>query len=74
LCDLQFPGGELDRVVGPPISISDRVQPVGSLVVFERSVFRILSMIMWVAPVGAVGAIAAVVGATGAAALTARPC
>lgn len=32
---------------------------------FERVVFRVLSMIMWVAPIGAFGAIAAVVGATG---------
>jgi aerobic C4-dicarboxylate transport protein len=31
----------------------------------ERLVFRIMSMIMWVAPIGAFGAIAAVVGATG---------
>jgi aerobic C4-dicarboxylate transport protein len=31
----------------------------------QRLVFRILSMIMWVAPVGAFGAIAAVVGAAG---------
>jgi aerobic C4-dicarboxylate transport protein len=35
----------------------------------QRLVFRILSMIMWVAPVGAFGAIAAVVGETGWAAL-----
>jgi len=32
---------------------------------FERLVFRVLSMIMWVAPIGAFGAIAAVVGETG---------
>src|SRR5206468_12561959 len=31
----------------------------------QRLVFRILTMIMWAAPVGAFGAIAAVVGATG---------
>jgi aerobic C4-dicarboxylate transport protein len=31
----------------------------------QRLVFRILSMIMWLAPVGAFGAMAAVVGATG---------
>lgn len=31
----------------------------------QKLVFRILAMIMWVAPVGAFGAIAAVVGATG---------
>jgi Na+/H+-dicarboxylate symporter len=31
----------------------------------ERLVFRVLAMIMWVAPIGAFGAIAAVVGSTG---------
>jgi aerobic C4-dicarboxylate transport protein len=36
---------------------------------FQRLVFRILAMIMWVAPIGAFGAIAAVVGATGVDAL-----
>jgi aerobic C4-dicarboxylate transport protein len=36
---------------------------------FERLVFRVLAMIMWVAPIGAFGAIAAVVGETGVAAL-----
>jgi len=36
----------------------------------QRVVFRILSMIMWAAPVGAFGAIAAVVGETGIDALT----
>jgi aerobic C4-dicarboxylate transport protein len=36
---------------------------------FERLVFRVLSMVMWVAPIGAFGAIAAVVGATGWSAL-----
>ncbi|MFD7918795.1 cation:dicarboxylate symporter family transporter [Streptomyces sp. NPDC059740] len=35
----------------------------------QKLVFRILSMIMWVAPVGAFGAMAAVVGATGVDAL-----
>ncbi|WP_010475557.1 C4-dicarboxylate transporter DctA [Streptomyces somaliensis] len=35
----------------------------------QRLVFRILAMIMWVAPVGAFGAIAAVVGSTGVDAL-----
>ena len=38
---------------------------------FERLVFRVLSMIMWLAPVGAFGAIAAVVGETGWSALVA---
>jgi len=38
---------------------------------FERVVFRVLSMIMWLAPIGAFGAMAAVVGATGWSALVA---
>jgi aerobic C4-dicarboxylate transport protein len=38
---------------------------------FERLVFRVLAMIMWVAPIGAFGAIAAVVGATGWSAIVA---
>lgn len=37
----------------------------------QKLVFRILSMIMWLAPIGAFGAIAAVVGETGADALKA---
>jgi aerobic C4-dicarboxylate transport protein len=36
---------------------------------FQRLVFRVLAMVMWVAPIGAFGAIAAVVGATGVDAL-----
>jgi len=32
---------------------------------FQRLVFKVLSMIMWAAPIGAFGAMAAVVGATG---------
>ncbi len=32
---------------------------------FQKLVFRILVMILWVAPIGAFGAIAAVVGETG---------
>jgi aerobic C4-dicarboxylate transport protein len=51
-------------------SIGERAQPIlrgiGHL---QRLVFKILAMIMWVAPVGAFGAIAAVVGATGIGAL-----
>jgi aerobic C4-dicarboxylate transport protein len=35
----------------------------------QRLVFRVLAMIMWVAPIGAFGAIAALVGAAGGAAL-----
>ncbi|MFG1927330.1 cation:dicarboxylate symporter family transporter [Cryptosporangium sp. NPDC048952] len=38
---------------------------------FQKLVFRVLAMIMWVAPIGAFGAIAAVVGETGWDALTA---
>src|SRR3981189_2929116 len=37
----------------------------------QRLVFRVLSMIMWVAPIGAFGAMAALVGASGWSALTA---
>ncbi|PKW27830.1 cation:dicarboxylate symporter family transporter [Phycicoccus duodecadis] len=36
---------------------------------FQKLVFRLMAMIMWVAPVGAFGAMAAVVGATGLQAL-----
>ncbi|XXF75951.1 cation:dicarboxylase symporter family transporter [Myxococcaceae bacterium GXIMD 01537] len=36
---------------------------------FQRLVFKVLAMVMWVAPVGAFGAMAAVVGATGVDAL-----
>ncbi|WP_369254724.1 cation:dicarboxylate symporter family transporter [Geodermatophilus amargosae] len=36
---------------------------------FQKLVFRILAMVMWVAPIGAFGAIAAVVGETGVDAL-----
>ncbi|MER7668504.1 cation:dicarboxylase symporter family transporter [Kitasatospora sp. NPDC096128] len=48
--------------------------PVGAPVLrgvehLQRLVFRIMSMIMWVAPIGAFGAMAAVVGATGVDAL-----
>jgi aerobic C4-dicarboxylate transport protein len=51
-------------------SIGQQAEPIlrgiGHL---QRLVFKILAMIMWVAPIGAFGAIAAVVGATGVAAL-----
>ena len=40
------------------------------IAVFQRVVFKVLAMIMWVAPIGAFGAIAAVVGETGADALS----
>jgi aerobic C4-dicarboxylate transport protein len=43
-----------------------RGEPIlGAIRHLERLVFRIMAMIMWVAPVGAFGAIAAVVGAAG---------
>ena len=35
------------------------------IAVFQRVVFKVLAMIMWLAPIGAFGAIAAVVGETG---------
>jgi aerobic C4-dicarboxylate transport protein len=38
---------------------------LGAVSHLQRLVFRVLAMIMWVAPVGAFGAIAAVVGSTG---------
>ncbi|MET0589687.1 MAG: cation:dicarboxylase symporter family transporter [Naasia sp.] len=38
---------------------------VDAIKVFQAIVFRILSMVLWVAPIGAFGAIAAVVGKTG---------
>jgi aerobic C4-dicarboxylate transport protein len=48
-----------------------RGEPVIAAVgVLQRVVFKVLAMIMWLAPVGAFGAIAAVVGATGVDALT----
>ncbi|BAL91071.1 putative sodium:dicarboxylate symporter [Actinoplanes missouriensis 431] len=37
--------------------------------IFQKLVFRILAMLMWLAPIGAFGAMAAVVGATGVDAL-----
>ncbi|GAB3241812.1 cation:dicarboxylate symporter family transporter [Kineosporia babensis] len=42
---------------------------LGAISVIQKLVFRILAMIMWLAPIGAFGAIAAVVGATGVDAL-----
>ncbi|MEU5907511.1 cation:dicarboxylase symporter family transporter [Micromonospora sp. NPDC047467] len=47
-----------------------RGEPVLSAIgVIQRVVFKVLAMIMWLAPVGAFGAMAAVVGATGVDAL-----
>ncbi|MFC4069204.1 cation:dicarboxylate symporter family transporter [Actinoplanes subglobosus] len=51
-------------------SLGDRSAPVlRAIGLFQRLVFRILAMLMWLAPIGAFGAIAAVVGATGTDAL-----
>jgi aerobic C4-dicarboxylate transport protein len=51
-------------------TLGDRSEPVlRAIGVFQRLVFRILAMLMWLAPIGAFGAIAAVVGATGTDAL-----
>jgi len=38
---------------------------LGAIRHFESLVFKIMAMVMWVAPIGAFGAIAAIVGATG---------
>ncbi|NAZ83402.1 cation:dicarboxylase symporter family transporter [Kineococcus sp. R8] len=44
---------------------------LGAIEVIQKVVFKILAMVMWVAPIGAFGAIAAVVGETGVDALKA---
>ncbi|HEU5475164.1 MAG TPA: cation:dicarboxylase symporter family transporter [Actinophytocola sp.] len=52
------------------LSLGSHGKPILTVIeYFQRLVFRILSMIMWTAPIGAFGAIAAVVGSTGLAAL-----
>jgi aerobic C4-dicarboxylate transport protein len=51
-------------------SMGERGEPIIRAVsVFQRLVFKILAMVMWLAPIGAFGAMAAVVGATGVDAL-----
>jgi aerobic C4-dicarboxylate transport protein len=51
-------------------SLGSRGEPVlRAIQVLQRVVFKVLAMIMWLAPIGAFGAIAAVVGATGVDAL-----
>ncbi|WP_436529072.1 cation:dicarboxylate symporter family transporter [Actinoplanes sp. HUAS TT8] len=51
-------------------SMGERAQPVlNAIGVFQRLVFRVLAMLMWLAPIGAFGAIAAVVGSAGVDAL-----
>ncbi|MDP9844365.1 aerobic C4-dicarboxylate transport protein [Streptosporangium lutulentum] len=52
------------------LAMGERATPIlNGIGHIQRLVFRILSMIMWAAPVGAFGAMAAVVGATGVDAL-----
>ncbi|ASW53908.1 cation:dicarboxylate symporter family transporter [Plantactinospora sp. KBS50] len=47
-------------------SLGSRGEPViNAIAALQRVVFKVLAMIMWVAPIGAFGAMAAVVGATG---------
>ncbi|AGZ45307.1 cation:dicarboxylate symporter family transporter [Actinoplanes friuliensis] len=47
-------------------SLGAKGEPIIRVVsVFQRLVFKILAMVMWLAPIGAFGAMAAVVGATG---------
>jgi aerobic C4-dicarboxylate transport protein len=51
-------------------AMGERARPIlNGITHIQRLVFRILAMIMWLAPIGAFGAMAAVVGETGADAL-----
>src|SRR5690349_1449472 len=51
-------------------SMGSRGEPVlRAVTVLQRLVFKVLAMVMWLAPIGAFGAMAAVVGATGVDAL-----
>ncbi|MFI7587940.1 cation:dicarboxylate symporter family transporter [Spongisporangium articulatum] len=69
--------GEVLQALLVALLVGFAVQAMGSagqpilrgVSVLQKLVFRILAMIMWLAPIGAFGAIAAVVGATGADAL-----
>ncbi|MEH0934842.1 cation:dicarboxylate symporter family transporter [Micromonospora psammae] len=66
-------GGEVLQTLLVALLVGFAVQGMGSrgepvlraVGVIQRLVFKILAMIMWLAPIGAFGAIAAVVGATG---------
>ncbi|TDC29075.1 cation:dicarboxylase symporter family transporter [Micromonospora sp. KC213] len=66
-------GGEVLQTLLVALLVGFAVQGMGSrgepvlraVGVAQRLIFKILAMIMWVAPIGAFGAIAAVVGATG---------
>jgi aerobic C4-dicarboxylate transport protein len=65
--------GEVLQVLFVALLVGFAVQALGArgepviraVTVIQRLVFKILAMIMWLAPIGAFGAIAAVVGATG---------
>jgi aerobic C4-dicarboxylate transport protein len=47
-------------------SLGERGEPaIRAISLIQRIVFKILAMVMWLAPIGAFGAMAAVVGATG---------
>ncbi|MEV4757085.1 cation:dicarboxylase symporter family transporter [Micromonospora sp. NPDC049559] len=51
-------------------SLGAKGEPVlGAIAVLQRVIFKVLAMIMWLAPIAAFGAIAALVGATGVDAL-----
>ncbi|MFJ6194706.1 cation:dicarboxylate symporter family transporter [Micromonospora sp. NPDC092111] len=70
-------GGEVLQTLLVALLVGFAVQGMGrrgepvlrAVGVIQRLVFKVLSMIMWLAPVGAFGAMAAVVGATGVDAL-----
>ncbi|WP_207919941.1 cation:dicarboxylate symporter family transporter, partial [Micromonospora sp. KC207] len=71
-------GGEVLQTLLVALLVGFAVQGLGSrgepvlraVGLLQRLVFKVLAMIMWVAPIGAFGAMAAVVGATGMDALT----
>ncbi|PZG23035.1 C4-dicarboxylate transporter DctA, partial [Micromonospora craterilacus] len=71
-------GGEVLQTLLVALLVGFAVQGLGTrgepvlraIGVIQRLVFKVLAMIMWVAPIGAFGAMAAVVGATGVDALT----
>ncbi|MFF3857279.1 cation:dicarboxylate symporter family transporter [Micromonospora sp. NPDC002575] len=71
-------GGEVLQTLLVALLVGFAVQGLGgrgepvlrAVGLLQRLVFKVLAMIMWVAPIGAFGAMAAVVGATGMDALT----
>ncbi|MEV6377054.1 cation:dicarboxylate symporter family transporter [Micromonospora musae] len=70
-------GGEVLQTLLVALLVGFAVQGMGrkgepvlrAVGIIQRLVFKVLTMIMWLAPIGAFGAIAAVVGATGVDAL-----